>query len=128
LSGLFNGHRHKQVISRLYNTCLSGDVFDQVVKKTHYTEKEARDILIVLLKATFTLHSLGIAHRGGLLVRRGTLNSNDSFSHMIRLATDIKPQNLLLSTESDSDIKVADFGFARRVHTPCSLTSRMGTP
>ena len=30
--------------------------------------------------------------------------------------------------DDDSHIKVADFGFARRVHTPNSLTSRCGSP
>jgi hypothetical protein len=34
----------------------------------------------------------------------------------------------LQSKEDDADIKVADFGFARRVHTPQSLTTRCGTP
>jgi Protein kinase domain len=42
---------------------------------------------------------------------------------------DLKPQNLLLKTEGDvSSIKVADFGFSCRVHTPQSLTTRCGTP
>lgn len=41
-----------------------GDVFDQVVKLAHYTEKDARDLVAVLLKAVSTLHDLGIAHRG----------------------------------------------------------------
>ena len=44
------------------------------------------------------------------------------------MLSDIKPQNLLLKAGEDRDIKIGDFGFARRVHTPCSLTSRMGTP
>ena len=41
-----------------------GDVFDQVIKQTHYTEKDARDLIVILLKAVLTLHELGIAHRG----------------------------------------------------------------
>ena len=49
-----------------------GDVFDKIVQKTRYTEKDARDVVTILLKAVGTLHDLGIAHR------------------------DIKPQNLLL--------------------------------
>ncbi|CAB9515347.1 MAP kinase-activated protein kinase 2 (Fragment) [Seminavis robusta] len=32
------------------------------------------------------------------------------------------------SNDSDSNIKLSDFGFARRVHTPQSLTHRVGTP
>lgn len=41
----------------------------------------------------------------------------------------MKPQNILLeSTDDHAAIKIADFGFSRRVHTPRSLTSRCGTP
>lgn len=32
------------------------------------------------------------------------------------------------SADDNADIKVADFGFSRRVHTPQSLTTRCGTP
>jgi calcium/calmodulin-dependent protein kinase I len=35
---------------------------------------------------------------------------------------------LLISDTDHATIKVTDFGFARRVHTPESLTSRVGTP
>jgi serine/threonine protein kinase len=82
-----------------------GDVFDRVTAKTSYTEKDARDLAFILLKAVKSMHISGVAHR------------------------DIKPQNLLLECgQDDARIKIADFGFARRVHTPESLTSRVGTP
>lgn len=82
-----------------------GDVFDRIVKKTHYTELDARDLIKTLLKAVEYMHSRGVAHR------------------------DLKPQNLLLtSKEDDADIKLCDFGFSRRVHTPQSLVTRCGTP
>lgn len=41
-----------------------GDVFDQIVERTSYTEKDARDLAKVLLKAVKCLHDNGIAHRG----------------------------------------------------------------
>jgi serine/threonine protein kinase len=50
-----------------------GDVFDRIVEKNQYTEKDARDLSISLLKAVCFLHQQGVAHR------------------------DLKPQNLLLS-------------------------------
>lgn len=82
-----------------------GDVFDRIVQKNHYTENDARHLCKVLLQAVKYMHDKGVAHR------------------------DLKPQNLLLtSKDDDADIKVADFGFARRVHTPQSLTTRCGTP
>jgi calcium/calmodulin-dependent protein kinase I len=82
-----------------------GDVFDRIVQMTSYTEKDARDLTVKLLKAVSSIHKAGIAHR------------------------DIKPQNLLLSSkENNASIRIGDFGFARRVHTPESLTTRVGTP
>jgi serine/threonine protein kinase len=41
-----------------------GDVFDQIVERTSYTEKDARDLVKTLLKAVKCLHENGIAHRG----------------------------------------------------------------
>jgi len=82
-----------------------GDVFDQIVERTSYTEKDARDLVKTLLKAVKCLHEHGIAHR------------------------DIKLQNLLLPSKHEgSQMKLCDFGFARRVHTPNSITHRVGTP
>lgn len=82
-----------------------GDVFDRIVERTHYTEKDARDLIKNLLEAIYYLHSHNVAHR------------------------DLKPQNLLLAHEGDdADVKIADFGFSKRVHTPLSLLTRCGTP
>lgn len=82
-----------------------GDVFERVMKLKRYTEKDARDLAKSLLEAVAHMHGQGICHR------------------------DLKPQNLLLkSKDDDADIKVADFSFACRVHTPQSLTTRCGTP
>ena len=81
-----------------------GDVFDRIVDMNQYTEKDARDLAKIMLEAIDYMHVSGVAHR------------------------DIKPQNLLLQSKDDNaTIKIADFGFARRVHTPKSLNSRCGT-
>jgi calcium/calmodulin-dependent protein kinase I len=38
-----------------------GDVFDRIVKMTQYTERDARDLTVKLLKAVNSMHKLGIA-------------------------------------------------------------------
>jgi len=82
-----------------------GDVFDRILDLKTYTEKDARDLVKILLVAVNNIHQSGVAHR------------------------DIKPQNLFLeSKESNSVIKVGDFGSAVRVHTPKSLNIKVGTP
>lgn len=82
-----------------------GDVFDRILDLQNYTEKDARDLAKSLLLAVDYMHQNGVAHR------------------------DIKPQNIFLDSKSNnSSIKVGDFGFAKRVHTPKSLNLRCGTP
>ena len=82
-----------------------GELFDRIVSKSFYNEKEARDVCTILFEAIGYCHSKSVAHR------------------------DLKPENLLLQSEdNDSAIKIADFGFAKRVLTPNSLTTQCGTP
>lgn len=82
-----------------------GELFDRIVSKSFYNEKEARDVCKILFEAIGYCHSKSIAHR------------------------DLKPENLLLQSEdNDSAIKIADFGFAKKVLTPNSLTTQCGTP
>jgi len=86
-----------------------GDVFDRLAKRKVYTEKHARDLARRMLESIQFLHSKGIAHR------------------------DIKPENLLLMDEcSDTKLKLADFGFARRFdlenNPEGSMKTKCGTP
>ena len=76
-----------------------GELFDRIVSKTHYTEKEARDLVKLFLVTMNYMHQKGIVHR------------------------DLKPENLLLVSDSDdSDIKIADFGFAKKVTIPIGFS------
>ena len=80
-----------------------GELFDRIVQKSYYNEKEARDVVKILLEAINYLHVRNIVHR------------------------DLKPENLLLANvHNDSDIRLADFGFAKRVVRP--LATQCGTP
>eukprot|EP00501_MAST-03F_sp_TOSAG23-6_P001864 GSMAST32.ASY1.ANO1.1942.1 assembled CDS len=94
--------RHRNIVSLLdlYETrdelilvmeyALGGELFDRIVAKGKYSEHEASIVMTKLLKAVEYLHNRNIVHR------------------------DIKPENILLaSPESDTDIKVSDFGIAK---------------
>ncbi|KAL7531107.1 hypothetical protein ACHAXR_005810 [Thalassiosira sp. AJA248-18] len=84
---------------------MGGELFDRIVSKSFYNEKEARDVCKILFEAIGFCHHHSVAHR------------------------DLKPENLLLrSEENDSEIKIADFGFAKKVLTSNSLTTQCGTP
>jgi serine/threonine protein kinase len=65
-------------------------LFERLAQKTVYTEKEARDVALIIFQAIQYIHDHNIVHR------------------------DIKPENILLESK-DSDtigIKITDFGFA----------------
>lgn len=69
-----------------------GELFDRIVSKSHYSEKEARDLIKKLLETLAYMHESNVVHR------------------------DLKPENLLLTKDDDDgDIKVADFGFAKKI-------------
>jgi serine/threonine protein kinase len=82
-----------------------GELFDRIVSKAHYTEKEARDLIKLMLETMAYMHGQGVVHR------------------------DLKPENLLLCSETDdSDIKIADFGFAKRIKDLSPKETACGTP
>ncbi|KAE8904232.1 hypothetical protein PF010_g14777 [Phytophthora fragariae] len=83
-----------------------GELFDRIVEKTFYTEKEARDLVKILIDAIKYCHDQNVVHR------------------------DLKPENLLLmSADDDASIKLADFGFAKTVSKDDSgLVTTCGTP
>ncbi|TMW60911.1 hypothetical protein Poli38472_000953 [Pythium oligandrum] len=83
-----------------------GELFDRIVEKTFYSEKEARDLVRILLDAIKYCHDKDVVHR------------------------DLKPENLLLtSATDDASIKLADFGFAKKVTVDdAGLATTCGTP
>jgi calcium/calmodulin-dependent protein kinase I len=83
---------------------IGGELFDRIIAKTAYSEKEARDLVFLLLSSIKYLHDRNIVHR------------------------DLKPENLLMTSKNDdADIKLVDFGFASVVNG-FSLTEQCGTP
>ena len=104
-----------------------GDVFDRILSLQRYTEKDARDLVRFLLETVNYIHSKGIAHRDlkpqNLLLKVSEQVSYCSWDDFRALLTFVDPNRMTQSKENNADIKVADFGFACRVHTPQSLVS-----
>lgn len=66
-----------------------GELFDRILKKNFFTEKEARNLVAVILSTLQFCHDRGIVHR------------------------DLKPENLIFtSPDDDANLKIADFGLA----------------
>ena len=81
-----------------------GELFDRIVEKESYSEKEASDTIRPIVDAIKYCHDLGIVHR------------------------DLKPENLLYESEDEnSGIKITDFGLARFVMNELATTA-CGTP
>lgn len=80
-----------------------GELFDKIVEKGQYTEKDASAIVKKILSAVQYLHGLNIAHR------------------------DLKPENLLLR-DNDTDVLLSDFGLSKIIDEKTMLTTACGTP
>lgn len=81
------------------------ELFDRIVDKGYYSEKNAINIVSQILSAVQYLHQIGIAHR------------------------DLKPENLLCSGADESEIvKIADFGLSKIFNDEEELRTSCGTP
>ncbi|KAJ3411012.1 hypothetical protein HDV05_002920 [Chytridiales sp. JEL 0842] len=93
-------------ISLILELARGGELFDRIVAKRVFTEREARTVMIQLLLALEHLHAKNIAHR------------------------DLKPENILLLSKLPNDlrIKISDFGLAKIVGEESFLKTLCGTP
>lgn len=82
-----------------------GELFDRIVQKGSYTERDASSLIRQVLYATEYMHSQGVVHR------------------------DLKPENLLYYSESDdSKIMVSDFGLSQIENSESNMATACGTP
>jgi len=84
-----------------------GELFDRIIEKEYYSEKDAQKLVLTIAKALQYCHSRGVVHR------------------------DLKPENILLTSKNDDDsVKIADFGFAKQIDTSSdeALSTSCGTP
>ncbi|XP_069693471.1 calcium/calmodulin-dependent protein kinase type 1 isoform X2 [Periplaneta americana] len=81
-----------------------GELFDRIVEKGSYTEKDASDLIRQVLEAVDYMHEQGVVHR------------------------DLKPENLLYySHDDDSKIMISDFGLSKMEDSGIMATA-CGTP
>ncbi|XP_033745274.1 calcium/calmodulin-dependent protein kinase type 1-like [Pecten maximus] len=81
-----------------------GELFDRIVEKGSYTEKDASSLIKQVLEAVDFMHELGVVHR------------------------DLKPENLLYySPKEDSKIMISDFGLSKTEDSGIMATA-CGTP
>ncbi|XP_053984101.1 calcium/calmodulin-dependent protein kinase type 1 isoform X1 [Hylaeus volcanicus] len=81
-----------------------GELFDRIVEKGSYTEKDASYLIRQVLEAVDYMHEQGVVHR------------------------DLKPENLLYySPDEDSKIMISDFGLSKMEDSGIMATA-CGTP
>ncbi|CAD8207616.1 unnamed protein product [Paramecium octaurelia] len=110
---LFESFEDQRNIYLVMEICTGGELFDTIIEKGHFTEKEAQQTFLQIMQAIHYCHTHGICHR------------------------DLKPENfLLLNKQPDAPIKVIDFGLSvlfhdshyKSVDGKTQMKSKAGTP
>lgn len=101
---IFDTYESEGVLFIVMELVLGGDLFDRVSERGRYSEDDARQVMRSILSAVSYLHSKDIVHR------------------------DVKPENILLvSKSSDTEVKITDFGLAKKANQE-GLKTFCGTP
>lgn len=93
--------------SKLYivsEICDGGELFDKIIEKTTFSEKEAKNIIKQMLGAIKFCHQHGIIHR------------------------DIKPENIVFASKTSDVVKVIDFGCSVEFNKDDIQDEKIGTP
>uniref|UniRef100_A0A672QZW0 Calcium/calmodulin-dependent protein kinase type 1D-like n=1 Tax=Sinocyclocheilus grahami TaxID=75366 RepID=A0A672QZW0_SINGR len=102
LEDIYESSNHLYLIMQLVS---GGELFDRIVEKGFYTEKDASTLIRQVLDAVNYLHNMGIVHR------------------------DLKPENLLYFNPQDgSKIMISDFGLSKMEGTGDVMSTACGTP
>ncbi|WCJ20224.1 Calcium-dependent protein kinase [Euphorbia peplus] len=79
----------RQSVHLVMELCAGGELFDRIIAKGHYSERDAAKICRDVVNVVHACHFMGVIHR------------------------DLKPENFLLSTrEEDAMLKATDFGLS----------------
>ncbi|XP_055385458.1 calcium/calmodulin-dependent protein kinase type 1 isoform X2 [Condylostylus longicornis] len=101
---LLETYEDKSKVYLVMELVTGGELFDRIVEKGSYTEKDASDLIRQVLEAVDYMHDQGVVHR------------------------DLKPENLLYySADDDSKIMISDFGLSKMEDSGVMATA-CGTP
>ncbi|XP_064486717.1 calcium/calmodulin-dependent protein kinase type 1-like [Ornithodoros turicata] len=101
---LLETYEDKSKVYLVMELVTGGELFDRIVEKGSYTEKDASDLIRQILEAVDYMHTQGVVHR------------------------DLKPENLLYySPDEESKIMISDFGLSKMEDSGIMATA-CGTP
>lgn len=101
---LFETYEDKSKVYLIMELVTGGELFDRIVEKGSYTEKDASYLIRQVLEAVDYMHEQGVVHR------------------------DLKPENLLYySPAEESKIMISDFGLSKMEDSGFMATA-CGTP
>jgi calcium/calmodulin-dependent protein kinase I len=101
---LLEAYESKLSVYLVMELVTGGELFDRIVEKGSYTEKDAAGLIRQVLDAVAYMHREGVVHR------------------------DLKPENLLYdSADEDSKIMISDFGLSKMEDSGIMATA-CGTP
>jgi len=87
---LRDAYEDKLEFALVMELCAGGELFDRIIARHHYTEKDACELTRAMLVAVERMHANGVAHR------------------------DLKPENFLfLTRDEDAELKLTDFGLSQ---------------
>jgi len=102
---LYDSYETETHVYLITDLAEGGELFDRILAKGSYVEKDAAVIVNEILDALHYLHQQDIVHR------------------------DLKPENILFKTpDPSSELQITDFGLAKIMHDDDYLKTSCGTP
>jgi calcium-dependent protein kinase len=76
-------------VAMVMELCNGGELFDRIIERGHFSERDAKEVMSKLATALLALHRAGVVHR------------------------DIKPENIIYDRKGEgAELKIADFGLS----------------